>query len=108
MAVPSVDGKAIGDTLTEVPPTLDEAPPPRLLGLWDQTVLWGNLGISILLLPVGAALVDAKTGFGLSLFAAMAAIAVGGVIGNTMLGLAAVPGAETGAPSMVLLRGLFG
>src|SRR5438132_3293762 len=99
MAVESVE-----PTRTEVPPTLDAAAPPRLLGLWDQTVLWGNLGISILLLPVGALLVDTRNGFGLSLTAAVFAIAVGGLIGNVMLGLAAVPGAETGAPSMGLLR----
>ena len=93
----------------EVPPTLDEAPPPRLLGAGDQLILWANLGISILLLPVGAQLVaGGDTGFGLSITAALVAILVGGVIGNTMLGLAAVPGADTGAPSMVLLRGLFG
>src|SRR3954469_19777804 len=90
----------------EVPPTLEEAAEPaRLLGPWDQAILWGNLGISILLLPVGAQLVG---DFGLSITAALVAILVGGVIGNAMLGLAAVPGAETGAPSMVLLRGLFG
>src|SRR5947207_15436624 len=105
MAVDTVDPHR-----TEVPPTLEEAPPPRLLGLWDQTVLWGNLGISILLLPVGAQLVASTrdSGFALSIEAALVAIVVGGLIGNAMLGLAAVPGAETGAPSMVLLRGLFG
>lgn len=92
---------------TEVPYTLTEAPPPRLLGLADQAILWGNLGVSILLLPVGALLV-APDGFGLGLAGALAAILVGGVVGNAMLGLAAVPGADTGAPSMVLLRGLFG
>src|SRR5207244_5558136 len=106
MAVSSVDGKAVDRTLTEVPPTLEEAPPPRLLGLWDQTVLWGNLGISILLLPVGAALVDAKTGCGPSLLAAMAAIAVGGVSGNAMLGLPAGPGGAAGAPPRRRTRGL--
>ncbi len=36
----------------EAPLTLDE-PPRRVLGLADQTVLWGNLGVS-LLLPVTA------------------------------------------------------
>jgi nucleobase:cation symporter-1, NCS1 family len=34
----------------EVPRTLKEAPPPRPLGLADQVVLWGNLGISLLVL----------------------------------------------------------
>lgn len=88
----------------EVPRTLAEAPPPRLLGLWDQTAMWGNLGVSLLLPVAGGVLL----GFGVSLWAGLAAIAVGAVVGNVLLGLAAVPGAETGAPAMVLTRGLFG
>ena len=88
----------------EVPRTLAEAPPPRLLGLWDQTALWGNLGISILLLPVAVFILVP----GMALGAALTAIAVGTVLGNLLLGLAAVPGAQTGAPAMVLMRGLFG
>jgi nucleobase:cation symporter-1, NCS1 family len=92
----------------EVPYTLEDAPPPRLLGLWDITVLWGNLGVSILLLPVAPIIVFALPESHLSLTAALVAIVVGTAIGNTLLGLAAIPGAETGAPSMVLLRGLFG
>nr|WP_276515340.1 cytosine permease [Actinomadura coerulea] len=35
-------------------------------------------------------------------------MAVGTALGGLMLGLAAVPGARTGQPAMVLLRGLFG
>ena len=93
---------------TEVPYTLDGAPPPRLLGFLDLTVLWGNLGVSILLLPVAPLIVFALPGAQLSLTAALVAIVVGTVIGNALLGLAAVPGADTGAPAMVLQRGLFG
>jgi putative hydroxymethylpyrimidine transporter CytX len=93
---------------TEVPNTLDEAPPPRLLGLFDQVALWWNLGISLLLL-VSAAFVVRPFGVPpLSLGAALTAVVVGSVIGNLLLGVAAVPGAETGAPGMVLLRGLLG
>jgi putative hydroxymethylpyrimidine transporter CytX len=44
----------------------------------------------------------------LSLAAALSAVIVGSVLGSVVLGLAAVPGARTGAPAMVLLRGLFG
>jgi putative hydroxymethylpyrimidine transporter CytX len=40
--------------------------------------------------------------------AGIVAMAVGTIIGGLMLGLAAVPGARTGQPAMVLLRGLFG
>jgi putative hydroxymethylpyrimidine transporter CytX len=44
----------------------------------------------------------------LSLAAAVVAVLLGTAIGSTVLALAAVPGAETGAPAMVLLRGLLG
>ncbi|HEX2038547.1 MAG TPA: cytosine permease [Acidimicrobiales bacterium] len=93
----------------EVPLTLVGAPPPRLLGLWDQTALWGNLGISLLLLvAAGFVLAPDPTLPPLSLTAALVAVVVGAVVGNMLLGLGAVPGAQTGAPAMVLLRGMFG
>jgi nucleobase:cation symporter-1, NCS1 family len=93
----------------EVPRTLAEGPPPRLLGILDQTVLWGNLGISLLLVVAGTfVLAPDPTLPPLSIVAALTAVVVGAVIGNAMLGLAAVPGAETGAPAMVLVRGLLG
>ena len=92
----------------EAPLTLDE-PPRKVLGLADQTVLWANLGVS-LLLPVTATfiLTPDPSVAPLSLGAALVAILVGSLIGNVLLGLGALPGAETGAPSMVLLRGLLG
>jgi putative hydroxymethylpyrimidine transporter CytX len=91
----------------EAPYTLDE-PAPRVLSFWDQLGLWGNLGVS-LLGPVGAIFVLAPQGFPQqSLLAALLAIIVGTVLGTSLLALATVPGAQTGAPSMVLLRGLFG
>ncbi|MCA1824033.1 MAG: cytosine permease [Frankia sp.] len=91
----------------EAPRTLTE-PPPQPLGLVDQVALWGNLGIT-LTLPVAAAFVLRPFGVPpLSLAAALAAVVVGTVIGTALLGLAAVPGAQTGAPAMVLLRGLLG
>ena len=87
----------------EPPITLDQAP-VRSLGLSDQLSLWGNLGVS-LLLPVTATFLLAP---GMSLGAVLVAILVGTILGNVLLGLAAVPGADTGAPAMVLFRGLFG
>jgi nucleobase:cation symporter-1, NCS1 family len=92
----------------EAPLTLDE-PARKVLGLADQTVLWANLGVS-LLLPVTATfiLTPDPSVAPLSLGAALVAIVVGSLIGNVLLGLGALPGAETGAPSMVLLRGLLG
>lgn len=95
--------------LDEVPRTLEEAPPPRLLGLFDQVALWGNLGISLLLIVAGTfVLAPDPTLPRLSLLAAFTAIVVGAVLGNLLLGLGARAGAETGAPAMVLLRGLLG
>jgi NCS1 family nucleobase:cation symporter-1 len=75
----------------------------RTLGLWDLTVLWGNLGVSLLVLVIGALLVPA-----LSLRDALLAILVGGVIGNAMVGAAGMIGADARVPSMVLLRAPLG
>jgi NCS1 family nucleobase:cation symporter-1 len=78
-------------------------PQQRVLGFLDQAVLWGNLGISLLVLVAGALLVPA-----LGLWSALAATVVGAAIGNTLLGLAAVPAAEIGVPTMVLYRAPLG
>jgi putative hydroxymethylpyrimidine transporter CytX len=92
----------------EAPLTLDEAP-RKVLGLADQTVLWGNLGVSLLLPVTATFILTPDPGVApLSLGAALVAIVVGSLIGNTLLGLGALPGAETGAPAMVLYRGLLG
>ncbi len=92
----------------EAPLTLSFTP-PRSLGWWDQTVLWFNLGVS-LTGPVTAAFVLSPFGDGttMSLFAAFTATVLGALLGAGLLGAASVPGQRTGAPSMVLLRGLFG
>jgi nucleobase:cation symporter-1, NCS1 family len=91
----------------EAPLTLDEAP-PRVLGWLDQIGLWGNLGMSILG-PVTAIWILQPFGMGqMSYVGAALAILVGTLLGTLLIAAAAVPGAETGAPSMVLLRGLFG
>jgi NCS1 family nucleobase:cation symporter-1 len=92
----------------EPPLTLTEEP-PRLLGLADQTVLWANLGVSLLLPVTATFILTPDPGVApLSLAAALAAIVAGSIIGNLLLGLGALPGADTGAPAMVLLRGLLG
>lgn len=97
--------RAVGSR-AEAPLVLD-LDPPRPLGLLDQVTLWGNLGVS-LFGPVTAAFVLAPTGTPMSLPAAFTALTVGVVLGSAILGLAAVPGARTGAPAMVLMRGLLG
>lgn len=93
----------------EVPRTLAE-PPPQVLGVLDQLGLWGNLGVSLLGFT-GALVVLQPGGPGtprLSLLAALVATVVGTLLGTAAVAAAAVPGARTGAPAMVLLRGLFG
>jgi nucleobase:cation symporter-1, NCS1 family len=83
---------------------IEPVPPDRrVLGFLDQAVLWGNLGISLLVLVAGALLVPA-----LGLWPALAATVVGAAAGNALLGLAAVPAAETGVPAMVLYRAPLG
>jgi len=98
-----------GDRRSEVARTLAE-PVPQALSLLDQFGLWGNLGVSLLGFT-GAIFVLQPDGAGtpeLSLAAALTAIVVGTVLGTVPLALAGRPGAQTGAPAMVLLRGLFG
>ncbi|MGH3320252.1 MAG: purine-cytosine permease family protein, partial [Streptosporangiaceae bacterium] len=92
---------------SEVPYTLEEEAPKALSAL-DQAAFWGNLGVSLLGFG-GALAVLAPSGVPrLSLLAAGAAAIVGTVLGTLALSLSTIPGAQTGAPAMVLLRGLFG
>jgi putative hydroxymethylpyrimidine transporter CytX len=73
----------------------------RVLGFLDTWLLWSNLGISLLVLVSAAYL-------GLSLKQALAATVVGALIGNSMLGLAALIGADARVPTMVLQRAPLG
>jgi nucleobase:cation symporter-1, NCS1 family len=98
-----------GDRRSEVARTLVE-PVPQALSLLDQLGLWGNLGVSLLGFT-GAIFVLQPGGTGtpeLSLLAALTSIVFGTVLGTLAVALAGLPGARTGAPAMVLLRGLFG
>jgi len=98
-----------GDRRSEVPNTLAE-PVPRALSVFDQLGLWGNLGVSLLGFT-GAIFVLQPGGLGtpeLSLGAALVAIALGTILGTLAVAYSGLPGARTGAPAMVLLRGLFG
>jgi putative hydroxymethylpyrimidine transporter CytX len=90
----------------EAPLTLDQ-PAPRALRLVDQLGLWGNLGVSLLGFT-GAYYVLTPQVTPLSLGAAFLALVLGTLLGTAAVAAAAIPGARTGAPSMVLLRGLFG
>jgi nucleobase:cation symporter-1, NCS1 family len=98
-----------GDRHSEVGRNLAE-PVPRALSLVDQLGLWGNLGVSLLGFT-GAIFVLQPGGPGtpeLSLAAGLTAIVAGTLLGTLPTALAGLPGARTGAPAMVLLRGLFG
>jgi nucleobase:cation symporter-1, NCS1 family len=75
----------------------------RALGFVDTTLLWASLGFSLLVLVAGTLLVP-----GLSLQTALLAILVGGLVGNTLLGLAGMIGTDAGVPAMVLLRAPLG
>jgi nucleobase:cation symporter-1, NCS1 family len=75
----------------------------RVLGTFDTGLLWGNLGVSLLVVVAGAALVPA-----LSLPDALLAIALGCVIGNAMLGVAGAIGTDARVPGMVLMRAPLG
>lgn len=95
------------DRPTEVAPTLD-GPTPKILGFTDQGALWANLGVSLLGFAGAFTVLQPPNVPQLSIAAAIAATVVGTVLGSVMVGLSAIPGARTGAPAMVVLRGLFG
>jgi NCS1 family nucleobase:cation symporter-1 len=75
----------------------------RVLGTLDTGLLWSNLGVSLLVIVAGAALVPA-----LSLPDALLAILLGCVIGNAMLGVAGAIGTDARVPGMVLMRAPLG
>jgi NCS1 family nucleobase:cation symporter-1 len=87
--------------------TLNEAA-PRSLGLLDQLGLWGNLGVSLLGLGGAIAIVAPAGAPTLPLPAAVLAAVVGTALGALVLGASLVVGSRTGAPSMVLMRGVVG
>jgi putative hydroxymethylpyrimidine transporter CytX len=74
----------------------------RLSGL-DFAVLWGDLGVGLLVLVTGALLVPA-----LGLPQALLAILLGSAIGCAPLALVGRAGAREGVPGMVLLRPALG
>ena len=75
----------------------------RVLGGLDLGLLWGNLGVSLLVVVAGAILVPA-----LSLPSALAAILIGCLLGNLMLATAGAIGAQARVPAMVLMRAPLG
>jgi nucleobase:cation symporter-1, NCS1 family len=83
---------------------IDPVPPRlRVLGGVETGLLWGNLGVSLLVIVAGALLVPA-----LSLPSALVAILVGCLIGNAMLAVAGMIGADARVPGMALMRAPLG
>jgi nucleobase:cation symporter-1, NCS1 family len=74
----------------------------RTLSGLDVGLLWGNLGISLLVLFTGTFLA------GLGLQRALLAALVGAVLGSALLGLAGLIGFDRRVPGMVLLRDPLG
>jgi putative hydroxymethylpyrimidine transporter CytX len=74
-----------------------------VLGWLDYFVLWGDLGIGLLVILAGSFLVP-----GLGLSDALIAIIVGTVLGCLLLGLVGAIGSDTAVPTMVLLRPVLG
>ena len=69
----------------------------------DLAVLWGDLGVGLLVLVSGALLVPA-----LGFAQALGAIVLGSILGVGLLAFGAAAGATHGVPTMVLLRPLLG
>ncbi len=90
----------------QAPPEWGIEPVPseaRRLGFLDYAVLWGDLGVGLLVLAAGALLVP-----GLGLPQALLAILIGTLLGNLLLAATGYIGSRTGAPTMVLLRPSLG
>lgn len=90
----------------QAPPEWGIEPVPksqRILGLLDYAVLWGDLGIGLLVMLAGTFLVP-----GLGLGDALLAIGVGSVLGCLLLALVGVIGSENAVPTMVVLRPVLG
>ncbi len=90
----------------QAPPEWGIEPVPRsqrVLGFLDYLVLWGDLGIGLLVLLAGSFLVP-----GLSLPGALLATLIGGVLGCLLLSLIGMVGSDNAIPTMVLLRPVLG
>ncbi|MCL4506210.1 MAG: putative hydroxymethylpyrimidine transporter CytX [Chloroflexi bacterium] len=90
----------------QVPPEWGIEPVPaknRVLGFLDYLVLWGDLGIGLLVMLAGTFLAP-----GLGLSEAVAAIAIGSVLGCLLLALIGLIGSDNATPTMVLLRPVLG
>lgn len=77
----------------------------RRLSSLDIGVLWGNLGVGLLVIVTGALL---PAIFGMSIAASIISILLGSLIGCALLGLGGLAGAREGTTTMALMRPLLG
>ena len=96
---------ALSERLARVADWGIEPVPDRLRSLsgYDLAILWGDLGLGLLVLVAGGLLVP-----GLGFPAALAAIVLGSIIGVALLALTGAVGARYGVPTMVLFRPVLG
>lgn len=90
----------------QAPPEWGIEPVPaqyRVLGFLDYFVLWGDLGIGLLVLLAGSFLIP-----GLGLGDALLAIVMGSALGCLLLALVGNIGSDNAIPTMVLLRPVLG
>ena len=82
----------------------------RVLGIFDGFLLWANLSVSLLVIVAGAFLVlpAGEAGLALSLPEAVGAIVAAAFVGNVLLGLGGLIGADARVPTMVLMRAPLG
>ena len=106
MPVTTPSSRAVSSS-AEAPNTLTESVPGSL-SLLDQLGFWGNLGVSLLGFAGALSILTPYGAPTLTLTAATTAIVVGSVLGGLVLGTSLVLGVRTGAPAMVVLRGLLG
>ena len=96
----------LGDLIDREGPAwgIEPVPPSRrTFSTIDLAVLWGDLSVGLLVIWTGAFLVP-----GLSLPAAVGAIALGTALGCVPLALVGVAGARDGLPTMALFRPVLG
>ncbi len=104
--------KGVGNVSDDTPSWGIEPVPDRLrvLGFLDGFLLWANLSVSLLVIVAGAFLVLPASQFGLalSLPEAVGATVAAAIVGNVLLGLGGLIGADARVPTMVLLRAPLG
>jgi putative hydroxymethylpyrimidine transporter CytX len=90
----------------KLPPADGIEPVPderRVLGFLDQGALWANLGVSLVGIVTGAALVPS-----LGVAKSFAVLLAGGLIGAALLAASAWLGASTALPAMAIMRRALG